>query len=270
MVSSVNNNYYYDYNGNKYVRRNNIDAETGFLIASVASALLYKTLPSFSNPFLKQMTKEHANNGLYKDAFIKAVEESGLKEKGLRVIHTELSEAERLLPPENIANYDVKKGLNAFFSPSTKNIVLNLKKATISGFHELGHAMNNMSGKVGKVLQKMRGPGYWVAGLMGTVALFNRNKPKDAKRNAFDWVLDNCHWIAVAGMLPTVAEEALASYKGIKAAKAAGLADNLVKNLRKFYGKALMSYAGYAIVTGLSVYAVSKIMDVFTRPQKVN
>ena len=105
---------------------------------------------------------------------------------------------------------------------------------------------------------------------MGTVALFTRPKPKDAPRNTWDWVQDNCTAIAVAGMLPTVAEEALASYKGVKAAKQAGLADKLVKNLRKFYGKALLSYLGHAAVTGLSVYAMSKIMETFTRPKKIN
>ena len=70
-------------------------------------------------------------------------------------------------------------------------------------------------------------------------------------------------------MLPTVAEEALASHKGIKLAKQAGLSEPLVKNLRKFYGKALLSYAGYAVLTGISVFAMSKITELFTRPKKV-
>ena len=52
-------------------------------------------------------------------------------------------------------------------------------------------------------------------------------------------------------------------------AKKAGLGETAVKNLKKFYGKALLSYAGYALVTGLSVFAASKIMDKFTRPKKV-
>jgi hypothetical protein len=71
------------------------------------------------------------------------------------------------------------------------------------------------------------------------------------------------------GMLPTVAEEALASYKGIKMAKQGGLSNKLVKNLKKFYGKALLSYAGYALVTGLSVFAASKITEILTRPKKI-
>ena len=268
MVNKVSNTYYY--NGNVYERRTHNEAKAAVVLAMLTTGLLYKALPSFSNPFLKQMNKEHANNGLYKDAFVKAVNDSGLKEKGLKILHLDFSASDAILPRESIKNFDVKQGVNAFFSPKTKEIVLNLNKATITGFHELGHAMNNLSGKFGKILQKMRGPGYWIAGLMGTVALFTRPKPKNAPRDGMDWVQDNCALIATAGMLPTVAEEALASYKGVQAAKKAGLAENLVKNLKKFYGKALLSYVGYAAITGLSIFAMSKIMEIFTRPKKLD
>jgi len=267
VVNGVSNTY--DYNGNTYRRRSHAEAEVGAIIATAATTLLYEALPSFSNPFLKQMTKEHKNNSLYKDSFIKAVKDSGLKEKGLKLVHTELSPYEMSIPAKDVINYDVKRGLNAFFNPGTKEIVLNCDKASISGFHELGHAMNNMSGRFGKILQKLRAPGYALAGLMGTVALFTRPKPKDAPRNAFDWVQDHAAGLAVLGMLPTVAEEALASHKGIKMAKSVGMSEDVIKNLKKFYGKALLSYAGYAFVTGLSVYAVSKIMEIFTRPEKI-
>ena len=267
VVNSVPDTY--RYNGNTYVRRSKSEARVGAAIAMAASALIYKALPPFSNPFLRQMKKEHANNELYKDAFIRAVDLSGLKKKGLQIQHMEFLPGEINLPREKVPNYDVKKGLNAFFSPKNKVIALNTNKASISGFHELGHAMNNMSGKFGKILQRLRGPGYWIAGIMGMIAMYSRPKPKDAPRNTMDWVQDNCAAIAVAGMLPTVAEEALASYKGIQMAKKAGLADNVIKNLKKFYSKALLSYAGYAAITGISVYAVNKIMETFTRPQKV-
>ena len=120
-----------------------------------------------------------------------------------------------------------------------------------------------------KFLQKLRKPGYAIAGLMGTVAVLSRNKPKGEDRNVKDFVQDNCGKIAFIAMLPTVAEETLASYKGVKLAQEAGLSDKLVKNLKKFYGKALLSYAGYALLTGFATYVASKITEIFTRPQKV-
>lgn len=256
-MTSIDSNYTNYNHGYYYEPRRAEYAESGWLLATAASGIVYKTLPSFSNPFLKQMTKEHSNNHLYKDAFIKSVRNSGLQEKGLSLV--------------NITNPvdDIGKGLNACYVPSTRQIMLNQNKATISGFHELGHAMNHLNGKFGKFLQKLRGPGYAVAGLMGSIALFSRTKPKEAKRNAMDVIQDNCGKIAFAAMLPTVAEEALASYNGIKMARNAGLAEPLVNNLKKFYGKAILSYIGYALVTGVSVFAASKIMETFTRPKKV-
>ena len=270
MVRSVNNTY--NYNGNTYVRRNEQNALIGFCLASAASAVLYKLLPSFSNPFIKQMSKEHANNYLYCDAFERAVERSGLTEKKLKVENVVFnpSEREALRRGANVADAEIKAGLNACYIPELKIIKLNKNKATITGFHELGHAMNHLSSKFGKILQKLRWPGYIISGLMASIAAFSRPKPKDAPRAPLDWVLDNCTTIAVAGMLPTVAEEALASYKGIKLAKTVGLSEPLVKNLKKFYGKALLSYTGYTAVTGLAVYAMSKIMEAFTRPKKIN
>ena len=98
----------YDYNGNTYAKRSEAQAYLGFITASAASALLYKALPSFSNPFLKQISKEHANNHLYKDVFQKAVELSGLEEKGLQVHNMFLNSYEATLPKEKVANYDVK------------------------------------------------------------------------------------------------------------------------------------------------------------------
>ena len=266
-MSRIDNNYYrqggYYYPKNQdsenskgyyYKPRSQESAEIGWVLASVASGLVYKLLPSFSNPFLKQMGKEHANNYLYKDTFIKAVNESGLKD--LKRIH--IADAS-----------DIGRGFNACFVPLANEIRLNENLATIAGFHELGHAINNMKPGIGRILQKLRKPGYTVAGLMGTVALFSRNKPKEAKRNPLDFIQDNCGKIAFAAMLPTVIEESMASYRGIKAAEKAGLAKPLVNNLKKFYGKALLSYGGYAIIAGVATFAASKIMEKFTRPKKV-
>lgn len=270
MVNEIPNTY--TYNGNQYRKRSENEARAGFIIASVASGIIMSVLPSFSNPFLKQMKKEHHNNYLYKDAFFKSVELSGLKDKGLSIADTQFSsrtEEQLFNSGKKVADGEIKAGLNACYIPEYRAIKLNTEKAAISGFHELGHAMNNLKGRFGKLMQKCRVPGYTIAGIMGTAALFSRPKPKEAKRNIEDVVLDNCGLIAFAGMLPTVAEESLASYKGVKLAKEAGLSETLIKNLKRFYGKALLSYVGYAILTGLSVFAASKITQIFTRPEKI-
>lgn len=273
-MASINYNYNNPYNNNyTYVPRSKEDAEMGFILASLASAAVMGALPYFSKPFAKQMREEHSNNHLYKDAFFKAIDKSGLKEKGLKFEHTDFSfeDLRKLGTPfeSQIIHKDIKSGMNACYVPSLKLVKLNANKASLSGFHELGHAMNHLNSKTGKFLQLCRKPGYVLAGLMGTVALFSRRKPKESDSGFMDFIQNNCGKIAFASILPTVAEEALATHKGMKLAKESGLDDKLLKNLRKFYGKAWLSYVGYAIATGLSVFAASKITEKFTRPKKV-
>lgn len=255
MVSNVSN--VYSYNGEQYERKSHLSSEIGAMVALGASGLIYKALPSFSNPFLNQMKKEHLNNHHYKDVFIRAVKNSSLEAKGLKLANvTDLAT-------------DIGRGLNACYMPKERVIALNKNLASISGFHELGHAMNHLKSKTGWLLQKLRRPGYAIAALMGYVALNDRPKPKGADRNFKEFVEDNCGKIAFVSLLPTVIEESMASYKGVKMAKEAGLAESLVSNLKRFYRKALWSYLGYAIVTGVSVFATSKIMEKFTRPRKI-
>lgn len=252
--------------GYVYVPRTQAEAETGFVVASAAASAILGTMPLYSKPFVKQIIKEHGRNNLYRDAFFKSVENSGLKEKGLSFIN--------VFSPMQVGSdknlIEIFKGMNACYIPTEKQVLVNAEKASIAGFHELGHAMNHLKSPIGRFLQKLRKPGYAIAGLMGTLALFSRPKPKEAKRDFKDLILDNSGKIAFAALLPTVVEEAMASYKGIKLAKEAGLAKPLINNLKKFYGKALLSYAGYAVASGLSVFAASKIMQHFTRPKKVS
>lgn len=259
-----------------YTPRTAADAETGFWAATIASGAIMSTLPYFSKPFLKQMKREHANNDIYRDAFIKAFEDEnfGLKENKVSINHLDFSNSDlakiNMGMEKEIVQRDIKAGLNACYVPDIREIYLNLNKASISAFHEAGHAMNHLQSKVGRFLQKCRVPGYTIAGLMGTVALFTRKKPKEDDGGIKDFVQNNCGKIAFASLLPTVAEEAMATHKGIKLARAGGLGEAAIKNLKKFYGKALLSYIGYAVATGLSVGVASKIMDHYTRPQPLN
>lgn len=251
------NSYYY--NGNRYIPSSDSDSNKGFLLASAVSSAIMGTLPLFGKPFEKQLAKEHSQNYLYKDALFDSLRVSGLDKKGVRIVPMELS--------KEINDYTL--GRNAVYSTSTRQVLLNTDKISIAGFHELGHAMNDITGKFGKFLSKLRWPGRILAGWMGTVALFSRPKPKDAPKSGFDYVKDNCGKIAFACMLPTVVEEGMASYKGLKLAKKTGLAEPLIKNMKKLYKKALLTYIGHATATGLAVGAASMIMDKFTRPKKV-
>lgn len=254
MVSST-----YYYNGNEYKPRSNWDLEKGFLLGSLASGVILGTLPLCGKPFMKQLKDAQLDNHLYKDAFEKSLKISGLEEKGVSINHAQYF----------INNSAEKQGHNAFYNPMTKKITINTDKISIAGFHEAGHALNDLKGKFGKILSKMRYPGVIGATLLTYIATIARTKPKDAPKTKGDWIKDNCGKLAFVCMLPTVFEESLATYKGIKLARQSGLAEPLIKNMKKFYGAALLTYIGHAILTGLSTGASSMIMDAYSRPKKV-
>jgi hypothetical protein len=48
--------------------------------------------------------------------------------------------------------------------------------------------MNNMKGGLGNILQKLRKPGMILSGLVASVALLSRTKPKDEKRDIKDFI----------------------------------------------------------------------------------
>ena len=248
------------YNGNEYKTRTPLNESEGFLLASAASAAILSPLIYTGKPFLKQLKNEEVNNKQYKDCFIKALKLSELDKEGVEIVHAQKADVPAIY----------KSGQNAAFDPITRKVIVNTDKISAAGFHELGHAMNALKSKYGvKYLAKMRAPGYAIAGLMEYFAIFSRTKPKGAPRSFSDVIEDNCGKIAFAAMLPVVAEEAIASYRGVKLARASGVSESLIKNLKKLYGKALMTYAGRAVLGGLAVFASRKIMDYYTRPKLI-
>ncbi len=248
------------YNGQEYQTRPLMSDVGGYMLASAASAAILSPLPYIGKSFQKQLNREIPNNHLFKDYFYKSFNISGLKDKGVGIVEAQF----------NDVPLDYKLGHQACYDPFNRKVILNTNKISSAGFHELGHALNALKSKWGiKYLAKLRAPGYAIAGLMEYFAIFSRSKPKDAPRNLTDVIEDNCGEIAFIAMLPTVIEEAVASYRGIKLAKKSGVPKSLLNNMKKIYLKAHATYSGKAILGGLAVYASRKIMDYFTRPRPI-
>ena len=251
----------YYYKGNEYVPKSYASAEAGYWLATGASAAILSPLALTRKPLVKQVLKEQANNNLFKDKFIKAFENSGLIEKGVTLVEPQAF---------NDFSSEFAKGTNAAFKPKAKQILINTEKSSFLGFHELGHALNQLKSPwLTRMNAKFYGIGYAIAGWMGYLALFSSNKPKDAPKNIEDRIKDNCGKIAFAAMIPVVIEEALASHKGIKLAKSVGADNQMVQKLKSLYAKALLTYVGRCVLGGLAVGASSMIMEYFTRPQKI-
>lgn len=234
-------------------------SESAFWAATLASAAIMSPFKYCGKPFETQLLQEQKNNHLYKDAFYRALEVSGLDKKGVSIVKAQ----------NFVENNAYKLGTNACYDLNSKKVILNTNKISIAGFHELGHAMNSNLSKLGKFSKTFIPIGIFIASIMEYVSLAQSNQPKEEKGGFIHKIRDNAGKIAFLGFVPQLIEEAAASIKGINLAKKSGLDKALLPNLKKMYAKAFFTYFARAGLTGLAVGAANIIMQRMTRPKKI-
>ena len=74
------------YDGNEYQSRSSLNGLEGWMVASTVSGAILSPLAYLGKPFQRQLNKEYIHNNEYKDCFLKAIDKSGLKQKGLNFI----------------------------------------------------------------------------------------------------------------------------------------------------------------------------------------
>lgn len=152
----------------------------------------------------------------------------------------------------------VAAGKNAFYADKFKLAVAPKSKPSLI-LHELGHAINAHKGKFLKLLQKSR----MIASAAPTVLLmldgvFRRedNKPNFIERNA--------GILGFLSFLPTIAEEGIASIRGVKAAKnVLGKTVN-IKALKRNYFFAWCTY----LLAGIGLGIAAKLSFVQNRLER--
>ena len=146
-------------------------------------------------------------------------------------------------------------------------VFCNFDKISASAFHEAGHVKNYKS-KFGSFLQKCRNP-YFSKALIGlsvlcaifSVSQKNTEEVTNEKNSKIHCMLRKSSiGLAIAGTLPTVLEEGLASYKGNKMAKQVLSPENY-RNIKKFNAKALTTYGAKAGLVVGSIYVACKLGD---------
>ncbi|MCR5265174.1 MAG: hypothetical protein K6E29_01100 [Cyanobacteria bacterium RUI128] len=221
----------------------------------------------------------------------KILEESGLKAKGVKlnfidntpeslnhlreIIETEASQSHafgRRLGSNYFETF--KEGANAAFFPKANEIVVNSKNLYSSVYHELGHSMNKNGNWFTKGLQKSRAitpfgvsllaPVFLAVGLLHKV---DKDKPQEQKgklEKTLDFISDNAGKLTLATYIPMLAEEGLASIRGLKAA-AKHLPKDVLTKLGTNYLKAWSTYAGIAAaVSGgvaLGIHVANKMKE---------
>lgn len=164
----------------------------------------------------------------------------------------------------------VAQGKNTFFVSGKgefhNSILVNRDKLSLLTFHEIGHAFNFNNSAFWKTVQKSRNSSKFLASVIALMPAFTTDiKPKDGEELTKGQKIKNSFRkaspvLAFGVMVPTLAEEALASIRGCKWAK-----NMLDKNLYKQVVKTnLIAYSTYIIsALALSVTAIcaKKVKD---------
>lgn len=205
----------------------------------------------------------------------KIMQETGLDKKGVKFHAIDKYSTESINDLKNVINNNAKKsgklydrfkqnvfnmfkeGANAAYFPDTKDVVVSKHNLYSSAYHELGHAMNANGGFAAKALQKARvltplGVSI-VAPIALAVGIFHKvdnTKPQEDKsklEKTADFISNNAGKLTLASYVPLLAEEGLASIRGVKHA-AKHLSPDKVTKLAMNYTKA---WGTYALVAGL-------------------
>jgi len=170
----------------------------------------------------------------------------------------------------------IAEGRNAGFIPSGKKnlgvkipgnyVAVNRKKLPTAIFHELGHAFNFNNSAFWKTIQKMRMPGMILAGLITMYGALSKNsKAEEGKelttaQKTNNFIRNNAGKLAFTAMLPTIAEETMASIRGSKWANKL-LAPDLAKRVLKSNIFGGLSYVFTSLVIGLTAYNAVRIKN---------
>lgn len=159
----------------------------------------------------------------------------------------------------------VAEGKNAFYS-NIHNFTIAPKSRPSLILHELGHAINSEKSKIFKTLQNLR-----IVGAFAPMAVVFLNKITGSNKDGKESFIEkHAGLIGFSAFLPTIIEEAMASFRGIKAAKNMLPKANL-GILKKNYFFAWMTYVLAGVATGiLSKLAIAEQKEKQNRINNVN
>ena len=154
-------------------------------------------------------------------------------------------------------------------------ILLPEQKLSLTAFHEIGHAANANLSKIGKLLQKSRAPlMFGVMPIIALIALWKTKKaPEQKPQGAVDktttFIKENSGKLTFAAFLPILIEEAMASIKGNKFAKNAGLSTELLSKVVKTNKIGYLTYVGSALLTSYAIHLGTKVKDSIAKPKPI-
>jgi len=167
----------------------------------------------------------------------------------------------------------IKNGKYATFNYETNEISINTKKLGAAGFHEIGHAINCNKSKFWKIIQKSGKPLKVLPALFIAVALLKRKKAEgEETKGLFDkvtiFIKNNAGKLSAAALLPSIAEELMATKRGNALAKQILTPENF-KKVAKVNKWGAISYIAIAALTGGAAYLCNKVKDAVASPKEI-
>lgn len=232
----------------------------------------------------------------------KALNDTGLSGKGITIRKIPTEEAKSLKEKfKALTNpvVGVKQGMNAYYSfDTTGTIIDEIKKSmpkektefmqskviyrpeknlSLAIFHEIGHAANSQFSKIGKTLQKCRPLSIFAPYVILLIGLSKTKKAPDEKpKKTTDkintFIKNNAGKLTFLATVPILIEEAMASLKGYKFAKEAGLSKDLLAKVAKTNKVAYFGcYLASAVFGSLGIALAIKVKDAIAHktPKKV-
>lgn len=273
-------------NQNK-ITKNDRNVGASFSSLFLSSALNCAVLPpalGILSSVKKSSELSHDKIEILHNTAQKAINELGLADKGVKLQFIERGANEIKLPwfvKLFVPLEQVKDGKNAMFLtkdaiiPVSKEVVYNKhsillpeKSFAFSAFHEIGHSMNRLLSKSGKMLQDIRMPLIQGVSLIPLFCAFSKTtKPEDGNdltgaQKTKNFIRNNAGKLTFAAMVPILAEEAMATVKGLKLSSKMlpkELAKHVFKNAKLTYITYLLSAAGVSLAS----YSAVKIKDHF-------
>lgn len=159
----------------------------------------------------------------------------------------------------------LKTGMNACYLEKAKAVMIPDKNLIISGFHEIGHALNANKSKFWKFVQNNRKLCMLTAGYISTISLLTKKKaddetPAKGLKKVGHFVKKNAGALTFTAMLPVIAEEAMATIKGNKLASKM-LDANLSKKVKIGNALGLATYILSAVGMSISTVVAIKVKD---------
>ena len=165
----------------------------------------------------------------------------------------------------------ISEGKNACYIPTINKVLVNPNKMGFSTFHELGHAINHTSKGFKGFLNKSRNFAALLAPLILLTSIIKKKKaPNEQPQSGWDkfttFIKNNCGKLMFLAMIPTIAEEGLASINASKIAKDV-LKPDMLKKMNNLNAKAWGSYVFGALAMSVCGALAVWVKDRVAQPE---